>query len=204
MLGLVFDTETTGLWEKSLPCGHEGQPKLVQLAAILKDIETRREFMRVSLVIYRTEPIPEPAIRVHGTTQAISQDVGLDERDVLNVFARMIETADVAIAHNIEFDINIINNAARLMSGDPKLNLFEGKKKFCTMLASVPVCKLPSKFGHPGYAWPKLEEAVRLLLGREPSDAHQAIGDAIDCDELFYHLQDLIRTRQPAAAGAPA
>jgi DNA polymerase III epsilon subunit-like protein len=98
-------------------------------------------------------------MKVHGTTQAISQDVGLDERDVLNIFARMIEIADVAIAHNIEFDVNIINNAARLMSGDPKLDLFEGKKKFCTMLASVPVCKLPSKFGHPGYAWPKLEEA---------------------------------------------
>jgi DNA polymerase-3 subunit epsilon len=203
MLGLIFDTETTGLWEKTLPCGHEGQPKLVQLAAILKDVETRREFMRVSLVIYRTEPIPEPAVKVHGTTLAISQEVGLDERDVLNIFARMIECADVAIAHNIEFDINIINNAARLMSGDPKLDLFAGKKKFCTMLASVPVCKLPSKFGHRGFAWPKLEEAVRLLLGREPSDAHQAIGDAIDCNDLFFHLQDLIAARAaPAEATA--
>jgi DNA polymerase III epsilon subunit-like protein len=108
----------------------------------------------------------------------------VNENAALDVFCDMVMAADMAIAHNIEFDINIINNAARLMSGDPKLDLFEGKKKFCTMLASVPVCKLPSKFGHPGYAWPKLEEAVRLLLGREPSDAHQAIGDAIDCRDI--------------------
>jgi DNA polymerase-3 subunit epsilon len=204
MLGLIFDTETTGLWQKGAPCGDARQPKLVQLAAILRDIETRREFMRTSLVIYRTEPIPAEATKVHGTTQEISQALGIDERDALNIFARMVESADVMIAHNIEFDVNIMNNAARLMADDPSIDLFEGKKKFCTMLASVPVCKLPSKYGHPGYAWPKLEVAVRTLLGREPSDAHQAIGDAIDCDELFFHLQDLIAERQAVPAEARA
>lgn len=199
MRALFFDTETTGLWEKRLPCGHEGQPRLVQLAAILEDAATHREIMRLALVVYRPEPIPDAAARVHGTTTEISQAIGVNENAALDVFCDMVLAADMVVAHNIEFDVNIINNAARLLSGDPKLNIFTGKSKFCTMLAGVPVCKLPSKFGHRGYAWPKLEEAVRTLLGREPSDAHQAIGDAIDCRDVFYHLQDLIAERTSAA-----
>lgn len=200
MLALFYDTETTGLWEKRLPCGHEGQPKLVQLAAILKDVETHREVMRIALVVYRPEPIPDAAAKVHGTTTEISQAIGVNEAAALDVFCDMVLAADLMVAHNIEFDTNIINNAARLLSGNPKLDVFEGKKKFCTMLAGVPICKFPSKFGHKGYGWPKLEEAVRHLLGREPSDAHQAIGDAIDCHDLFFHLQGLLAERQPEPA----
>lgn len=192
MLALFFDTETTGLWDKRTPCGHHTQPKMVQLAAILEDIETHREFMRIALVVYRDEPIPAVSCNIHGTTTEISQAIGVDERDALNLFSSMVFAADVMVAHNIEFDVNIINNAARLISGDPSVDVFEGKPKFCTMLAATPVCKFPSKYGQPGYGWPKLELALPHLLGRDSTDAHQAIGDVIDCRDLFFYLQGLI------------
>jgi DNA polymerase-3 subunit epsilon len=197
---LFFDTETTGLWEKRLPCGDEGQPKIVQLGAMLVDPVARREVMRIDLIVYRPDPIPETASNIHKTTTAISQAIGVNENAALDIFCDMLQAAEMAVAHNIEFDVNIINNAARLLSGNPKLDVFLGKGKFCTMLAAVPVCKFPSKFGHKGYAWPKLEKAVPHLLGREPTAAHQAIGDVIDCHDLFFYLQDTAAERQASAA----
>lgn len=197
---LFFDTETTGLWEKRLPCGDEGQPKIVQLGAMLVDPVERREVMRIDLVVYRPDPIPEAASNIHKTTTDISQAIGVQEDCALQIFCDMLAAAQMAVAHNIEFDVNIINNAVRLLSGNPKLDVFADKGKFCTMLAAVPVCKFPSKYGHKGYAWPKLEKAIPHLIGREPTAAHQAIGDVIDCRDLFFYLQDTAAERQAEPA----
>jgi len=189
---LFFDTETTGLWNKKAPCGDPSQPRITQLAAMLVDPRTRREIHRIDLIIYREDPIPVESSNIHGTTTEISQLYGVNEAPALDIFCDMVDTAQAVVAHNIEFDVNIINNAARILSGNPTLaSIFAGKQQFCTMLAAVPVCKFPSKFGHKGYGWPKLEKAIPHLLGREPTDAHQAIGDVIDCRDLFFHLEDL-------------
>jgi DNA polymerase III epsilon subunit-like protein len=185
-----FDTETTGLWDKTLPCGHEGQPRIAQVAAMMVDATTREEIQRIDLIVYRDQPIPVESSNIHGTTTERSQALGVNENAALDILCDMIACSDLMIAHNIEFDVNIVNNAARLMSGNPKMDVFAGKKQFCTMLAAVPICKFPSRFGHKGYAWPKLEKAVPLLLGREPTAAHRAIGDVIDCRDLFWFLQD--------------
>lgn len=188
---LFFDTETTGLWDKSLPAGHEGQPRVVQLAAMQVDPETRRVLQSINLIIYREEEIPAESVKVHGTTTERSQRLGVYEAPALDIFCDMVAGSDLMVAHNIEFDINIVNNAARLLSGNPKMDVFADKKTFCTMLAAVPVCKFPSKFRRGEYAWPKLELAIPHLLGREPTDAHQAIGDVVDCMDLFFYLFDL-------------
>lgn len=194
-----FDTETTGLWDKRLPCGHEGQPRIAQIAGLLEDSETREEIMRVDLVIYRDQPIPEASSRIHGTTTEVSQAIGVGESAALDVFCDMLAAADLVVAHNIEFDVNVVNNAARLLSGNPGLNVFQGKAPFCTMKAATPVCKFPNKFGGSDYGWPKLELAVPHLLKREPTAAHRAIGDVIDCRDLFWFLQDHIAAQRAAA-----
>jgi DNA polymerase-3 subunit epsilon len=199
---LIFDTETTGLWNKKLPCGHDDQPKIVQLAALMVEPETRREIMRIALVLQCSVPIPEASTKVHGTTTEFSKRYGVNPQAALDVFCDMADAADTFVAHNIEFDVNVINNAARLMSGNPILNVFEDKPQFCTMKAATPVCRFPSKNGGGGFGWPKLELAVPKLLGRAPSDAHQAIGDAIDCRDLFFHLQDLVARRPSVGAAA--
>lgn len=130
---LFFDTETTGLWNKRLPCGHEGQPRIAQIAALLEDSDTREEIMRIDLIIYRDQPIPVESSRIHGTTTEKSQAIGLGENAAMDVFCDMVAASDLLVAHNIEFDVNVVNNAARIMSGNPRLNVFEGKEQFCTM-----------------------------------------------------------------------
>lgn len=189
---LFFDTETTGLWNKKRPCGHPDQPKIVQLGALLVDPATRAEVMRLDLIIFREDPIPQASAKIHGTSTERSQALGVYEPPALDLFCDLLLSAETVVAHNIEFDVQVINNACRLAAGNPILDVFAHKGQFCTMKAATPVCRFPSKNGGGGYGWPKLELAIPHLLGRPPTDAHRAIGDVIDCRDLFFYLQDLI------------
>lgn len=195
---LFFDTETTGLWNKKAPSGHPDQPRIAQLGALLIDPADRRELMRLDVIVYREDPIPKEAASVHGITSEISSALGVTESAALDVFCDMVMAADLLVAHNIDYDVQVINNAAQLLSGNAAMNVFGGKPQFCTMKAATPVCRFPSKNGGGGFGWPKLELAIPHLLGRPPTAAHSAIGDVIDCKDLFFYLQDLVASRKPA------
>lgn len=201
---LVFDTETTGMWKKRLPSGHPEQPRIVQLGAVLVDEVDKRELMRLDTII-RQETFPddfEKAAAIHGISREINHRYGVNENAALDVFCDMVDAADMVIGHNVEFDVNVVTSTARILSGNPELAIFGGKPQFCTMKASIPVCKFPNKNGFGGFGWPKLEDAVRKLLEREPTAAHSAIGDVIDARDLFFYLQELIVNRQAEAAAA--
>jgi len=207
---LFFDTETTGKWNKRLPSGHPDQPRIVQLGATLVDADTRAEVMRQDVIIWQdianfSEDAYENfqgASAIHGLTQERIDALGVNENAALDVFCDMVAVADLIVAHNIEFDVRVINNAAQVLSGTAGMTVFGGKPQFCTMKTSIPICKFPNKNGFGSYGWPKLEDAVRKLLEREPTAAHSAIGDVIDCRDLFFYLQDLIAERQATEAAA--
>ncbi len=188
---LVFDTETTGKWNKRLPMGHPEQPRLVQIGALLIEPETRRRLMTLDVTIYR-DHVPEEASAIHGVTTDFCQRYGVGEEAALDVFLDMVEGADTIVCHNIEFDTKVIKNAIHVLSQKAGADPFAGKGSFCTMLTSVPILKLPPNFPGAGYAWPKLEVAVKLMLDRDPTGAHSAIGDAIDAADLFFRLQDVM------------
>lgn len=201
---LVFDTETTGMWKKRLPSGAPEQPRVVQLGAILVDPVDRSEVMRLDMIV-RQETYPEDydnAAAIHGITREKNQLLGVNESAAMDLFFDMVDMADLLVAHNIQYDVNVLDSTAKILSGKPDYAPFAGKAQFCTMKAAIPVCKFPNKNGFGSYGWPKLEDAIRKLIEREPTAAHSAIGDVIDCRDLFFYLQDLIAQRQADAAAA--
>ena len=54
------------------------------------------------------ERIDAGATRVHGITAEISQQEGRNGKEVLGEIYEIIKETDVVIAHNIEFDMNIL------------------------------------------------------------------------------------------------
>ena len=58
----------------------------------------------------------------------------------------------------------------------------------CIMLASRDVCKLPGMYEE--YKWPKLEEAYRLIVKKDPKggQTHRALGDAVMASEVLVEL----------------
>jgi len=183
---IVFDTETTGMYDFKAPADSPNQPYIVQLAAALVNEQARV----LGSINFITVPygitIPMDAAKVHGITDAIAEEFGVDEQFALEAFSKLASMADVAVAHNMNFDASIVRTAVLRKKVAP----FLPKNRFCTMHASTDVCKLPSK--GRSYKWPKLQEAFQILVDPNGFDgAHDAMVDVLACKEVFFALKEL-------------
>lgn len=189
---LFFDTETSGFPKRNLPHNHPDQPSLVQLAALAYDTNGT-ERAAFNFIVEQSEEVPESAAKVHGITKAISQDSGLPLLTVLEPFDRLWRRAGLYVAHNLQFDMAIMEIAyarARVW----KMLKPQANAMCCTMQITTPLMKLPHKNGGPGYKWPKLEEAHHHYFNERLEGAHDALVDVRATARLFFHLlaEDLL------------
>lgn len=194
MTALFFDTETTGKWnfKTRFKDGEKWecptQPKLVQLAALLVD-DDFNEVSSLNCIIHPTKwEIPEEAANIHGITQEKALRFGVSLPDVLEIFLQMAEASDKFVAHNSEFDVNVMRHAC-FIAGETE-DPFEGKDAWCTMKAATPVVKiLHANPRHDAdYKYPKLEECVRFFFNRGIDGAHDALVDVRECVNVYKAL----------------
>ncbi len=184
MLGLAFDTETTGLPFTHLPLDHPEQPRVVQLGCILFD-ETGDEKEVLDTLFYPDGwEIDEDEDNVHGWTMDDCLFLGQPAADVISAFNQMASRAEVIVAHHIEFDMRMLSIEAAHANSP----LVLPSNKFCTMKKSAPAVGIPYKGG--GFKFPSLEEAIWGVLGKtvEDEDLHEAMFDARLAKELFLEL----------------
>lgn len=179
---LFFDTETTGLYNKKLD--YSKQPNIVQLAFILSDLNGL-ELASGNFLIKQDKPIPEDCIKVHGKTDFLCKNFGMSRKDALSIFSFYAERCDYLAAHNIEFDVGMLN--AELSR--EKLPLIE-KKGYCTAQLFTGICQLPptEKMKQWGFKYktPSLSEAYKFMFQRDFTNAHDALADVKACKELYF------------------
>lgn len=163
---LIFDTETTGLPKHRQPAekGPNNWPHLVSISWILLESTSNTELKACSYIIKpQGWVIPEESTRIHGITNDIANECGVNLSEVMLRF--LSEQCDAWVAHNLEFDIGVIMNAVLwdLRVQFPKTN----PKKMCTMLLSKHICQIP---GNYGYKAPKLKELYFYAFRRYPDD----------------------------------
>lgn len=187
---LIFDTETTGLPKNRQPAerGPDNWPHIVSISWIVLDTDTNKEIKRRSYIIQPNGwEIPAESVKIHGITTGIAIVKGSDLCRVLNEF--IMEECDGWVAHNLEFDMSVIVNAVLwdLRTQFP----VTPQRKFCTMLLSKPICKLPGKWNN-SYKPPKLKELYFHAFGRHPEESqlHNSMYDV----EI---LTDIIKTYLP-------
>ena len=184
---LYVDTETTGFFKKELPLWHPAQPWIVSFAAIMTD-SGGEVYSETSAII---EPawwtIPLEASNVHGITTGYAKAHGVSWIRAMDWINELCVKADLVVAHNIEFDATMV---AIMNARAMNRNTMSECNQYCTMKASTPICQLPGKIGSD-YKWPKLAEAVRIILGEDLKDAHSAMGDVRACMKLYYALKKL-------------
>lgn len=191
---LVFDTETTGLPKSRAPAIDQPNnwPHLVSISWVILDnniITKQREY----IIKPENWVIPDDSIRIHGITNELAHTRGHSLLKVMTEF--MGEDCDVMVAHNMDFDYNVIMNAIKW---DLEFD-FKGFKipMKCTMQLSRDYCKLPSKFG---YKVPKLKELYEFIFKRKPNETklHESLYDTIILAECIQHCSWL-----QAALGLP-
>jgi DNA polymerase III epsilon subunit-like protein len=186
---LFFDTETTGVPAdfKAPVTNTDNWPRLVQLAWILTS--HTGEIIDIRDFVVRPDgfEIPQAATDVHGISNEYAKEKGVDLRNVIKAFAKDLAFCDKIIAHNMEFDKNIIGCEIYRLQQEMLLPIkTTTKEKVCTMLASVEFCKIPG-FKN-GYKWPKLKELYQKLFGVNFDGEHNALADITATVRCYFEL----------------
>lgn len=187
---LVFDTETTGL-----------PPKLYGRLADPKDYQKYNNCRLLQIAWYYTEsfdinnidfadiqchlrkPIDfnqeifDPdAVTKNGLTYDVVREKGITFPNIINLhLGKCLKNCDYIVAHNIEFDINILLAEFYRRNTESYINTINGIKLIDTMKIGTEICKIPLTYG--GYKYASQVELYRHLYGDEPPDQHDAGGD---------------------------
>jgi len=182
---LFFDTDTTGIPKnyKAPVSDINNWPRLVQIAWLVTD-NSGNEIKSAEYIIKPDGfSIPEDAARIHGITNELASQSGVDLKPVLEEITVDISKAVALIAHNMQFDEKILG-AEFLRMGHP--NHMDGKPKKCTMQSSTDYCKIPGAYGNK---WPKLQELYKKLFRESFGNAHNALADVRACSRCYFELR---------------
>ncbi len=103
--------------------------------------------------------------------------------DVLEAFEKSLKEAQYVIAHNMNFNENVI--AAEYLRKGIRHSLFL-KERVCLMQESTFYCKLKGKGA--GYKWPSLTELHAIIFQKAFSPPNNARADVIAATRCFKAL----------------
>jgi DNA polymerase III epsilon subunit-like protein len=236
---IVFDTETNGLPRKviktpsptSIPTktrvteedGGSIQysvasetetlwPHIVQFSYIIYDT-TINEILKVSDNIIKLPTgvvIPQECINIHGITNEMSANRGVELDLVLCKFMRDVQLVDKIVAHNMNFDFNVIKaEVHRTMNHTYThftrraveiIERYKGylyilanlkEKLYCTMRNTISLCniQMTTKTGRTFAKFPKLVELHEKLFEVAPKKLHNSLNDVVVCLRCYYQLE---------------
>jgi hypothetical protein len=217
---MVFDTETTGLITKSkagvYPVSLDQQPHILQLSFVIYDIDTWKIekstdlFIKIDPSVFISEKITE----LTGITHEICDTKGVSIEEALTEFYHEYIKCGYIVAHNLDFDRDIILIEIQRLLTPPRgqsveikwkakqpnwycvfntvyENLTE-KKMFCTMKLGKAVCNIENVTATRKYLKPpKLAELYHHLFGEgsAPNGLHNALIDTYVCLRCFIKLK---------------
>lgn len=183
---LFFDTETTGL-----PKNYQAPlddflnwPRIVQIAWSLYDSDGYHWESQSYIIKPDGFVIPDEVAKIHRVSQERALREGVSLRRALEHFLRDAGSAGYLVAHNIEFDENIIGSE---LLREKLTNPFATANKICTMKGSAAYCRIPN--GRGGYKWPNLTELYSTLFKTGFPEAHDALVDVKACAQCFFELK---------------
>lgn len=195
MVALVFDTETTGKYDFYRDHSHPRQPNIVELAGVAIDDDTFEEIDCVSSIILPDGWTIDNS-EIHGITHEHACAAGIPLKSALTMFNFFIQShrPDILIAHNLQFDANVMVTGYFRAGVDPTV-LRDVPRRFCTKVRSTDILKLP---GRRGWKWPKLEEAYQFFCGEPMPNAHRALDDARACVKVYEGIRKFNGTESSA------
>lgn len=180
---LFYDTETSKLPLFSDPSSHPEQPHIVQLAALLVDLDTRNTIASMDVIVrpdgWTIEPESEA---IHGISNEYAMAVGIPESEALAFFLQLWNFRP-RIAHNESFDARIIRIALNRFLNTVSPDAWKESQSECTARLSRPLCALPKS------KMPTLTEAYLHFTGKALDGAHNAMSDTLACRDVYFAIK---------------
>lgn len=210
---LVFDVETSGLLPKKdkssvNPIPIEAYPYILQLSYAKYDIATNTllETYDTYIKVKKEVEISETITDLTGITR---KDIlkGINILDALSKFYEAYITADVIVAHNIDFDMKMIlveieRNRVEILKKSPEcMTIFNptyeelnGVEHYCTMRKGTILTHIivESKIHGrpPSLKWPRLIELYGKLFDNEAVNGlHNAMVDVLVCLRCYLKMR---------------
>ena len=194
---IVYDTETNGLPSQKKSLSDPSQPHLVQLSALLVNVDNQRVEQSLNLIVQPTNwTIPDYVAEIHGITTDHAKKWGQPCKGVLKAFLNLWTSEDPpvqCVAHNAKFDRQIISiEIFREFGAMSLLNEWSGiSNDFCTMNLAKPIVGATTKTG--ALKFPKLQEAYKHFFDEEFSNAHSANADCVATMQVYFALLEVLK-----------
>lgn len=195
---LFFDVETTGLPKRGSSCfdlDAYSKARIVSMAWILR---SKHEIVSQRYSIIQQEDslagphISEPlgASYIHGINRCMTREFGKALSPVLKDFVSDVESSDIVIAHNLDFDIGVVASELYRLELDPSTLL--NHKSHCTMKSNTGLVKknFPNSKSLTTYKWPRLSELYEFCFHEPMKGAHNALADVENTAKCYYFVRD--------------
>ncbi|HYD31057.1 MAG TPA: 3'-5' exonuclease [Azospirillaceae bacterium] len=151
--------------------------------------------------------IPPETSAIHGITNELALAVGVPHAYAASIFNAMCEQADVLVAHNLAYDLEVMEGLYRRLGKPHRLLLQD--RRFCTKVWSTDIVGLPptermKAAGRHHFKAPTLTECMAFFFGEELQGAHNALVDARACGRVYFELMRLRREREEREAAEKA
>lgn len=181
---IFYDTETSGLPLFKEPSEHPGQPHIVQLAAILVDLDTRKTIASIDVIVRpHGWDIPQDMVAIHGITTEMALDLGVSESIAVGMFMELWNSR-LRIAHNEIFDARILRIALMRYEDHATADNWKASTAQCSCQLARPYTKLEKNKA------PTLNEAYRHFYSNDFANAHTAMADTQACRDVWFAIQD--------------
>ncbi|MHA8066956.1 3'-5' exonuclease [Aquirufa sp. ROCK2-A2] len=177
---LFIDTETTGLPDYKI--NNFSNVRLVQIAWILYDKSHKLVEKRDFIIRPIGYEITQESFNIHNISNKLALDAGKDINKVLIELKKIISNTTYIIAHNVEFDLNVLKNEFS------KNNIYidlHNKNFICTMTKSSDFVGI---YNSNGLKWPKLSELYFKIFSKEFDESHNAVKDIEATAKCFWYL----------------
>lgn len=179
----VFDTETTWFIDKKNP-ELAVQPKIIQFSWIMWEIKDWEfvETERIDQYINPWMKIPFDSSKVHHIYDIDVKDAP-QMPQVIDKILHFINTPDIIIWHNIEFDEEMLKLELKRLQREFD---YKPKQTLCTMKNTVDFCSI--RWDWERFKYPKLWELHKKLFWEYFTWAHNAIVDVENTLKCFIEL----------------
>jgi DNA polymerase III epsilon subunit-like protein len=188
---ILFDTETTGLLQPdAVPLN--GQPKIIEFAAIKLNDKTLKEVGRLEFLCNPGAPLPEIITKITGITDADLADLPGFDAHYADLCEFFLGERNL-VAHNITFDVGMLKN-----------DLLRIGKSTMFPWPQNQLCTIDSSYSIRGRRL-KLSILHEMVTGAPHVDAHRAMADVealVTCARWLIK-ENLMKIQQaPAKAKA--
>jgi DNA polymerase-3 subunit alpha len=182
---MIFDTETNGLpitrYYGYFPVYTDNNSyinaRVVQVSYILTDKLYNK--LEESDTIIKRDNFEITNHQFHGITEAISENKGIPFKDFAESFGHALDLVDTIIAHNINFDFNVLCAEFYRYNLLELIQKMESKCQICTMKRyKYVVC---AKFKNSNDVKdPNLKELYQFATGKVMENHHNSMHDTLN------------------------